>query len=63
VREVTALLSVATPDMTNIRRNVIMNSNTKACRLVPFGSVPENWSCFPINNSFRVPLASVLPRS
>jgi len=29
-RNFTALLSVATPDMTNIRRNVIMNSTTKA---------------------------------
>jgi len=52
---------VATPDMTNIRKKVIKNSITKACRLDPDGSVPENWVSLPLNNSLRVALASVDP--
>lgn len=40
-----------------------MNSRTKAWRLDPEGSVPEKWSCAPLNISFRVPLASVAPKS
>lgn len=61
IRKFTALLSVATPDMTNIRKNVITNSITKDCPLDPDGNVPENCSCLPVNNSLRVPAASVDP--
>lgn len=40
-----------------------MNSITKACRFDPAASVPTNWSCLPVNNNLRVPLASVEPKT
>jgi hypothetical protein len=40
-----------------------MNSITKAWRLDPAASVPTNWLSLPLNNSLRVPLASVDPRT
>ena len=49
--------------MTNMRKNVIMNSITKDCMFDPAGSVPAKWLCCPWKSNLRVPLASVDPRT
>ena len=41
----------------------MMNSITKDCMFEPDGSVPAKWSSLPLNNSLRVPLAKVDPRT
>ena len=61
IKNITALLSVATPQTTNMRKNAIMNSTTKACESEPEGTVPTKWLCLPVNNSLSVPFARVAP--
>lgn len=57
----TALLSVATPEMTNINRNDAMNSITRDCRWDPVGVVPKKDSLSTSSIITNVPLAKTAP--
>lgn len=57
----TALLSVATPEMTNINRNDAMNSMTRDCRWDPVGVVPKKDSLSTSSIITNVPLAKTAP--
>lgn len=61
--ELTALLSVETPEMTNIKRKVMMISRTKDWTLDPTGTVPKKASGVISNIRSNVQLARRDPAS
>ena len=61
VSALTALLSVATPETTNMRLKEMMNSMTSDCTSEPAGTVPKKCSLAFPNSSRSVRLAAVAP--
>ena len=56
-----ALSSVVTPEMTNMRRKVMMISITKDCQFDPTGTVPKYAAVVTSSIKANVPLARVDP--
>lgn len=61
--EQTALSSVDTPEMTNIKRKEMMISRTSDCPSEPAGTVPKNASGVTSSARASVPLARIDPIS
>ena len=59
----TALLSVETPEMTNMSRKEMIISRTKDCMSDPTGFVPKKSDAFGLSNSYKAKLASMDPHS
>lgn len=58
----TALLSVATPQITNIKRKEMMISITRDCTLDPVGTVPKKSSLCTVKIPHNVALARIDPK-